>query len=141
MSAVEYMHSVMMRRRRREWFVHRKIKGEYPHLMAIIMCRFSVQKHASSNTDGVQYAVFALITCRYDELRSVVHAMKNSQKIKDISKVQTGMYMYIHTCICSTDDFCGLQVLRHYKRPSRKLNQWLRKKGQHLCSISGLWWS
>ena len=41
---------------------------------------------------------WCISTSRYDELRNVVHAMKNSQKIKDIAKVQSGIQVqiYIH---------------------------------------------
>ena len=50
-------------------------------------------------------AVFSLSLCvyvyRYDDLKNVIHAMKNSQKIKDIAKVQSGVCRccdYVELC-------------------------------------------
>ena len=37
------------------------------------------------------------MVCRYEELRDAIHAMKNSQKIKDIAKVQSGKMLLFVT--------------------------------------------
>ena len=36
--------------------------------------------------------------CRYDELKDLIHVMRNSQKIKDITKVQSGILL-LYACI------------------------------------------
>ena len=69
-----------MRTRRREWFVPRRISGSFVLLSPV-------------SASWWLLCFFFVVTCRYDELRDLIRVVKNSQKIKDVAKVQSGRYM------------------------------------------------
>ena len=70
--------------------------------------------------------------CIYDELKSVIHAMKNSQKIKDIAKLQTGkMCMLLTLYTASPLMYANTLVLR--ARPLYIRKEGLGTPEQFLC--------
>ena len=46
----------------------------------------------------VEHTIMWIRLSRFDELRDLIRSQKNSMKIKDITKVQTGTC--VHVCVC-----------------------------------------
>ena len=44
--------------------------------------------------------------CRFDELRDLIRSQKNSMKIKDITKVQTGVCVCVYVFVCMCERVC-----------------------------------
>ena len=72
--------------------------------------------------------------CRYDELKSVIHAMKNSQKIKDIAKLQTGkQYVYMLFTLYTASPLMYANTLVLRARPLYIRREGLGTPEQFLC--------
>ena len=70
---------------RKESFARKRTKGQLLRHIQMYMCMLS-----GVCACEVDWVLLICFFCRFDELRDLIRAQKNSMKIKDITKVQTG---------------------------------------------------